>query len=369
MSALGNDNDTGTGTGTGTTTSAMNTKEKLINLLLHEKDLPAEMKSKIDEQVEIFWKGITNSAGSFLRDLDDKKHTQEQVKTLVQCIPESLSHGEVDSMYIECADLRIFLPIHAAIWDLYHNHYNTKAISFIPLLAEEGAKLNVGGADRRGGLLYPNDDEENVLQLLVSCYSSEGYRCRPGLDSLCLNVMKSLREMELLQKDDIDEYKLLNYSLRDKSSKQRFEYLVDWYPEGLMVKYAFDPYINSAAEFKLVLKAGIKHFPQHISRLAFRYGSRPHEEKYKTWKIIQECIDEADPNTILERNQETNLHPFVTAAEGSYCYLDIVYYLLRKDPIVLDNCHGNVETRPHAASVPDDGNECALSRSMFHGSD
>jgi hypothetical protein len=160
-----------------------------------EKDLPAEMKSKIDEQVEIFWKGITNSAGSFLHHgLDDKKHTQEQVKTLVQCIPESLSHGEVDSMYIECAGLRINLPIHAAIWDLYHNDYNTKAISFIPLLAEEGAKLNVGGADRRGGLLYPNDDEENVLQLLVSCYISEGYRYRPGLDLLCLNVMKSLRE-------------------------------------------------------------------------------------------------------------------------------------------------------------------------------
>jgi hypothetical protein len=180
----------------------------------------------------------------------------------------------------------------------------------------------------------------------------------------------------LLQKDDIDEYKLLEYSLKDKS-KQRFEYLVDWYPEGLLEEYAFDPYIDSAAEFKLVLKAGIKHFPQHISRLAFRYGCRQHcsrrndseccfggEEKDKTWKIIQECIDEADPNTILERNQETDLHPFVTAAEGSDCYLDIVYYLLRKNPIVLDNCHGNVETRPHAASVPDDGNECALSRSL-----
>ena len=65
----------------------------------------------------------------------------------------------------------------------------------------------------------------------------------------------------LLQKDDIDEYKLLEYSLKDKS-KQRFEYLVDWYPEGLLEEYAFDPYIDSAAEFKLVLKAGIKHFPQ-----------------------------------------------------------------------------------------------------------
>ena len=31
----------------------------------------------------------------------------------------------------------------------------------------------------------------------------------------------------------------------------------------------------------------------------------------------------------------------MTAAEGSRCYLDVVYYLLRKDPSVLGNCDDN----------------------------
>ena len=72
--------------------SAMNTKEKLLNILLREKELPAKMKTKIDERVETFWEGITNDAGLFLHEnLDDKKHTQEEVKALVQCVPGSLS--------------------------------------------------------------------------------------------------------------------------------------------------------------------------------------------------------------------------------------------------------------------------------------
>ena len=81
MSAIEND-----------TSSAMNTKEKLLNLLSREKELPAEMKTKINELVTEFWEGITNDAGLFLHEnLDDKKHTQEEVKTLVQCVPGSLS--------------------------------------------------------------------------------------------------------------------------------------------------------------------------------------------------------------------------------------------------------------------------------------
>jgi hypothetical protein len=59
--------------------SAMNTKEKLLNLLLREKELPAKMKTKIDERVAEFWEGITNDAGLFLcENLEDKKHLKNK---------------------------------------------------------------------------------------------------------------------------------------------------------------------------------------------------------------------------------------------------------------------------------------------------
>ena len=118
MSAIEND-----------TSSAMNTKEKLLNLLSREKELPAEMKTKIYERVAEFWEGITNDAGLFLHEnLDDKKHTQEEVKTLVQCVPGSLSY-EYSWVMEDDDDETIkwsILPIQSAVWDYAKDEYNKR---------------------------------------------------------------------------------------------------------------------------------------------------------------------------------------------------------------------------------------------------
>ena len=337
MSAIEND-----------TSSAMNTKEKLLNLLSREKELPAEMKTKIEERVVEFWEGITNDAGLFLHEyLDDKKHAQEEVKTLIQCVPGSLSYEY--SWVMEDDDdetIVLLLPIQSAVWDFADgNVYNANAISFIPLLAEEGFKLNVGGDGMRGGLLCDDDHIYNVLQSLararleVPC-TDDGH----DFDSDCLNVMKMLCEIDLLKKEDIKEHDLLSHSLRSFSD-QRFEYLVDWDPEAFKeiciceLPWFFD--INR--HFEVAFNAGIEYFPQHIGNLAVRYvrGKEDKDEKDEAWELIENCLEEADPNKILKRNQESNLYPFVTAAEGSRCCLDMVYYLLRKDPSVLGTCDDN----------------------------
>ena len=65
------------------------------------------------------------------------------------------------------------------------------------------------------------------------------------------------------------------------------------------------------------------------------------EYKDGAWELIQDCLDEADSNKILKKNQETNVYPFVTVAEGSRCSLDMAYYLFCKDPSVLVNFDGN----------------------------
>jgi hypothetical protein len=327
------------------TSSAMNTKEKLLNLLLREKELPAEMKTKIDERVAEFWEGITNDAGLFLHEnLDDKKHTQEEIKTLVQCVPGSLScicvrhfKGVDDDDDYEHQEL--VLPIQSTVCD-YADEKSAKAVSFIPLLAEEGSKLNVGGDGMRGGLLFVTDYTDNLLRLLVQA-GGDGH----DFDSVCLDVMKRLRKMDLLKKEDIKEYGLLICSMCSWA-EQRFEYLVDWDPKALKeICISELPWcgvqLNVDVHFEVAFNAGMKYFPQHIGNLVFRYvsSSTPKDE---AWEMIYDCLDEADPNKrILEKNQVTNLYPFVTAAEGSRCCLDMVYYLLRKDPSVLGNFDDN----------------------------
>ena len=58
-------------------------------------------------------------------------------------------------------------------------------------------------------------------------------------------------------------------------------------------------------------------------------------EKVSGWSVIEECLEEAD-SRILEQDPETHLYPFMLAAADRTCRkLDLLYYLLRKDPSVL----------------------------------
>jgi hypothetical protein len=80
---------------------------------------------------------ITNqSTLIYNEDLDGEKHNEQDVRTLVQCIPGALPYD------YELAEL----PIQRAA-------RTVKNALFISLFAEEGAKHNVGGKGMRDGLL------------------------------------------------------------------------------------------------------------------------------------------------------------------------------------------------------------------------
>jgi hypothetical protein len=51
-------------------------------------------------------------------------------------------------------------------------------------------------------------------------------------DLLYLDVMKQLRESKLLLREDIRDYDILYWAC-DPYAPMRFEYLIDWCPEGL----------------------------------------------------------------------------------------------------------------------------------------
>jgi len=113
------------------------------------------------------------------------------------------------------------LPIFGAAWELN----GRKSISFVPLLAEEGLKLNIGGEGQRGGLLVEDDARNNVLQQVANAFYFEDSILHDAFDSRCLDALKRLRESDLLKKEDIRQYDLLVHSCT-KKAKQRFDYLV-----------------------------------------------------------------------------------------------------------------------------------------------
>jgi len=54
------------------------------------------------------------------------------------------------------------------------------------------------------------------------------------------------------------------------------------------------------------------------------------------WSVIEECLEEVDNRDILEKNPETNIYPFMLAAADRSCgNLDLVFYLLKKNPSVI----------------------------------
>ena len=118
------------------------------------------------------------------------------------------------------------LPVQEkTVWDYFCTPY-------IPFLAFEGVKHNVGGTDKRGRLLVEDRSSKNknsVLHLLACVFSKSKDVPR---DAICLNVLKGLKESNLFLKQDIQDYNLLTLSCRT-TCQLRFDYLAEMDPEGL----------------------------------------------------------------------------------------------------------------------------------------
>ena len=216
-------------------------------------------------------------------------------------------------------------------------------LSFVSLLAEEGDKLNVGGEGQRGGLLTGYEDGLNLLQVLAGHPYYD--------DSICLDLLKTLRKSQLLKKEDVTQY-YLSYRSCKPVAEERFEYFVDWDPEALNdIQVGGDPFLHTSAawlcidSFALALKAGLKYYPEELGFLfqkndrgktAFEMACQ-HYGKDKARRAIEKCFEEAHNVKMVERNPATNLYPFMLAAAGETTELNTVYYLLRRNPLVLED--------------------------------
>jgi hypothetical protein len=101
---------------------------------------------------------------------------------------------------------------------------------------------------------------------------------------------------------------------------------------------------------QVLLKAGLKHFPIELGReLLLNFTTDLHLGAAETqkwigthvfwqdkWTTIEECLEEVQDLKLQEPNTTTNLYPFMIAAsDQSYPCLNLVYYLLKRDPSVM----------------------------------
>ena len=145
---------------------------------------------------------LSKTTGEYLHKIEERKPSKQALKKMIDAVPSSLSYKNEKG----------HLPIQRAVW------YES-SIAYIPLLAIEGVRHNVGGCDKRGGLLVEDPfstDRHNVLQGLVNTSTPE-----PD-DIACLNVIKELKESNLFLKQDIQDYDLFTWSCHP-ASQLRFD--------------------------------------------------------------------------------------------------------------------------------------------------
>ena len=253
------------------------------------KNIRGDFYDDIKEITEKCKRDIANRTGKLLHNLKTDKPKKKTLKKLINEFPSSL----------ECKNDEGQLPIQSAVW-------TNAGLRYVPLLAEQGVKYNVGGDDKRGGLLVedPTDsDNLNVLQLLVNLTDTNN---PTPADTAHLNIMKDLRDMNLLVKNDIKDHHLLFWAC-GTANKLRFEYLVEWSQDGYETHtYEGLPIFHSIIKYRLIttgafptfLKASLKLHPQEAGLLfqkdqhgktaceyAFdRYG------KEETFKVLRDLI-------------------------------------------------------------------------------
>ena len=154
---------------------------------------------------------------------------------------------------------------------------------YIPLLAEEGIKYNIGWGGKCGCLLVGDPTcsghytNMNVLQLHVTNLRKVGTNQFISFDDAeYLNIMTDLRGNNLLMKTDIRDQDILFWSC-SSTNKKFFEYLADWSQDGLKTyKYKGFPIFHSlikhrltpAAVFPTFLGVSVLCHPQDMSPLS-----------------------------------------------------------------------------------------------------
>jgi len=162
--------------------------------------------------------------------------------------------------------------------------------------------------------------------------------------------------LELLWKEDIRQYNLLDWSCHPWWGKTIFDYFVDWDPEALKhcnddgdnIEFIYTT-VNQHVRFDFALEAGLRHYPEELG-LLFRKdddGDAASElaiqvfGKDESWKVIEKCLDETrDKEKITEMNPVMNLYPFMLAAAGDKNVLNMIYYLLRRNSDCISQLEG-----------------------------
>jgi len=190
-------------------------------------------------------------SGETIYGLDDERDTEAEVELALRFFPKVL-----------CMRRYGLFPI-------FWLTKSTRSVRFITLFARLGTELKLFRESERGGLVFgtngsldvfsqlaatvtPSSEQECAAAVVYAAASTKrgihsGSKHHDGdgdaieqhrqeiIDAKFLQVLKSLRQANLMKRDDIREYKLIDILCNQSVfPEKRFRYLVDWDPSSLL---------------------------------------------------------------------------------------------------------------------------------------
>jgi hypothetical protein len=337
---------------------------QIISVLEHKKELPWQTRNEIDELIEEFLNKVKTNVHDMLcnndnyRGLDIDRDTEAEVETAIRLFPEVLTtekeivtdDDDAEHSLHYPIQILAFTPTRRGGWR--RRRCNPKAVSFIPLLVRLAIEFGLFDEQYRGGLLRLDVyDRNNSLQNLLISDRTEFHNREhhESVDDKYLEVLVELRKMGVFKKEDIQMYGLVGFLCGDGDTyfaNKRFRFLIEWDPSSLIQSRAFGllllhdaALLPSIQAFQSVFKAGICYYPNKTGIcLLFHkcsFGDTPFRdacEKFGYGDVMKVVED------TLMRYSDTPINvveALIMSAIDESVHLDCVYFLLRREPDVL----------------------------------
>jgi hypothetical protein len=252
--------------------------------------------------------------------LDSDRDTEDEVETAIRFFPEILSRRKQEGYWHEEEQEweEGFYPIQYLVCsqcDHGTNSFNLKAVSFVPLVARLSKEFGQFTEEERGGLFIDGRYGTYCIFFLTKTnfdgiYDREHHE---SIDDKCLLVLKQLRDMGLLKKEDVQRQTLLTWlCMQSIFAEKRFRFLAEWYPT-LLIDTPYEPLIYAACRstiqgFRVVFEYGILYYPNKkgISMLFKKYEVN-HSTPYNVATPFNVACDRHGRDIVMNVIEETLL--------------------------------------------------------------
>ena len=342
-------------------------RRKLRKVLEQAENFPVRQRMKINQLVDYFlskleediYRMVTDQRIIDYRGLDSERDTEAEVETALRIFPHTLRRRKRDesgnnlTLYpIHCLSLSLQTDTDGNISKYYRR--NIKAVSFTHLFARLAIELKSFEENERGGLLIrvteSNQYSKNILGWLASSPQPNADKdindhIQHG-DEVCLLEMIQLRKMNLMKKEDIPQFRLIEIP---NFYPRRLRFLVEWCPQSLphvhtwghvSLHFVAADTSRSIQDFQTLFDYCIRYYPKmkginllfqqdNAEMTPYHYAIQKFGRK-KVMNVVEEVLTRYANTTPIQTEEAV-----ILAATDDRVHLDSVYFLLRRDPKVL----------------------------------